>query len=136
MARRRSYRNRLSNRRTARREVFNSNPFANLLPRSPARYYSINDFRTFHPEGALRPHLRPSGRTARFSRPTVRLSSGASPRRLNRALQSHQLYFSAPKSVITCVRRKQRKEVMHALGKAGRRGQRRPRRSERSQIIC
>lgn len=45
--------------------------------------------------------------------------------------------FSIPQQVMVCVRRKQRKEVMHALGHAGsRKKQRMPKRNETSNIRC
>lgn len=45
--------------------------------------------------------------------------------------------FAVPKQVLVCVRRKQRKEVMHALGHAGsRKRQAKPRRNETSYIRC
>ena len=47
-----------------------------------------------------------------------------------------QMRFIAPKEVITCLRRKQRKEVMHAIKKAGKSGQKRPTRNQLSNIKC
>ena len=44
--------------------------------------------------------------------------------------------FNAPQEVITCVRRKQRKEVMHALNKSGKAGQKKPTRNNNSKIKC
>ena len=44
--------------------------------------------------------------------------------------------FNAPQEVITCVRRKQRKEVMHAMKKSGKSGQRKPRRNQLSNTHC
>lgn len=46
------------------------------------------------------------------------------------------VYFRTSANVVLCVRRKRRREVIHALGHAGRRGQRRPRRNAFSQIFC
>lgn len=45
--------------------------------------------------------------------------------------------FAVPQQVMVCVRRKQRKEVMHALGHAGsRKKQAKPKRNETSYIRC
>lgn len=44
--------------------------------------------------------------------------------------------FEAPKKVLVCIRRKQRREVLHAKGIAGRRGLRMPRRSPYSSVSC
>lgn len=44
--------------------------------------------------------------------------------------------FHAPDNVLICVRRKRRKEVLHALGKSGKRGQRKPRWSSHSDVHC
>lgn len=45
--------------------------------------------------------------------------------------------FTVPQQVMVCVRRKQRKEVMHALGHAGsRKRQAKPKRNETSYIRC
>jgi len=44
--------------------------------------------------------------------------------------------FNRPNKVLTCVRRKIRREVMFALNKTGRRGQRRPKFNWRSFIKC
>lgn len=44
--------------------------------------------------------------------------------------------FAAPRRVLICVRRKQRKEVLFAKNKAGRRGQRRPKFNRFSEISC
>ncbi|MBX2833765.1 MAG: hypothetical protein KTR28_02215 [Micavibrio sp.] len=44
--------------------------------------------------------------------------------------------FVAPQHVITCVRRKIRNEVMHALNHSGKSGQKQPRRNQFSNISC
>lgn len=44
--------------------------------------------------------------------------------------------FEEPASVITCVRRKQRKQVLHAKRKTGKSGQKRPRRNRNSEVRC
>lgn len=47
----------------------------------------------------------------------------------------HQLQFATPKKVALCVRRKRRKEVIHATGKAGKRT-RKPRYNHWSKVKC
>jgi hypothetical protein len=44
--------------------------------------------------------------------------------------------FQNPSKVAICIRRKQRKQVLHAIGKAGKVGQRRPKRNYFSSIHC
>lgn len=44
--------------------------------------------------------------------------------------------FHVPKKTLICVRRKQRKQVLHALRKSGKGGQRKPRRNTYSSIRC
>lgn len=46
------------------------------------------------------------------------------------------LAFKAPEYVSVCVRRQQRREVLHALQKAGKRGQKRPRRGTYTGVHC
>lgn len=77
----------------------------------------LEDRRLFHPERAVRPALsfyRDAGR--------VIVSKGvSSPQRLRNDISS-RIGFSVPKHVAVCIRRKERKEVIHAIGKAGRGG--------------
>lgn len=47
-----------------------------------------------------------------------------------------RLAFQAPDSTLICVRRQQRREVIHAKKKAGRGGQKKPRFTEYSNISC
>jgi hypothetical protein len=54
-----------------------------------------------------------------------------------RASQTKAIHaFRVPEEVAVCVRRKIRKEVLHAIRKAGKVGQRRPKRNFTSQISC
>lgn len=134
MAHRRSdIRNRINARRDAWRDF--SIPVANLrLPRyTPARYI-INDYRTFHPERSYRPLLRTSGARAVVFRPVQR--ANRSGRFSSRLHGPQTLLVQAPRKVLVCVRRRQRKEVLHALRKSGKFGQRKPRYNSRSQIYC
>lgn len=107
---------------------------------------AIEDRRRFHhpssllrrPRSSFRPYRRPHPLTL-STRPSRLLVNDALPysQALFTAPASRpRLAFQAPKRVLVCIRRQQRKEVLHALGKAGRSGQRRPRRSELSEISC
>lgn len=56
---------------------------------------------------------------------------------VNKAFLGHRLAFSIPRLVALCVRRKTRKEVLHALRKTGGgSGRRRPRRNFWSNVKC
>lgn len=126
-----------------RRRPYNGTPEFGLVspsprrftPLSPVRFSSpvvlrMEDRRTFHPAG---PRMRPAGSVLRgdsrwVARPT-RLFSDVSAR----------VGFAVPKRVAICVRRKQRKEVLHALnfhGKGSGGVSRRRRRTEFSNVDC
>lgn len=66
----------------------------------------------------------------------------ASPSRSRRSTKSgldivpSRVRFGAPRRVLICVRRRRRREVLHAKGVAGRRGLRRPRRNFWSEVSC
>lgn len=84
-----------------------------------------DDFRTWSPEPRLRGPQTYSGST-----PVTRTSRRASA-------YGYTDHFAAPQAVVRCVRRRQRKEVMHALGKAGKRGKKGPyRRNLWSRVYC
>jgi hypothetical protein len=86
--------------------------------RRPVDLYEIEDRRRYNDAPAST-----SGRRARVA---------ASP---NRSLAS--LQFTHPKHVVTCVRRRERREVIHATGKGGRKApQKRPRYNHNSNIRC
>lgn len=87
-----------------------------LLP-EPVRasdYPAIEDRRSYHPLDQFRPVMNTIG--GRAGPVTV-----AKPlKNKSRAMLAHGLAFSAPKNTLICVRRNQRKEVLHALKKTGR----------------
>jgi len=59
------------------------------------------------------------------------------PRRRSRHLfPSPVVAFTTPKKMAICVRRQQRKEVLHAFRKTGKVGQKRPRRNYFSGVAC
>lgn len=103
------------------------------------RFYE--DRRQWHPEGVYRP-------ARSFSRSFHRLrvvSDRREPVRSRKARNFLQemrssvpvrVGFQSPDGVLVCVRRKQRREVLHALRKTGRGGQRRPVWNWYSRISC
>lgn len=120
------------------------------------------DRRRFHPEAAKPPRTK-RGAFAKYapaavSSPKARNASSAEPRRGSirfsafrpsavavgvprRSMQEHlpsRLSFKSAKHVWVCVKRKMRKEVIHALKLAGHRGgrTRQPRRNMYSDIVC
>lgn len=89
----------------------------------------VEDRRRWHPAGFLRP---PGAFVRSAARQVVKSKSNA----LRNDISS-RIGFAVPKKVLVCVRRKQRKEVLHALGKAGGRGiTRRRRRNDWSNVDC
>lgn len=93
----------------------------------------IEDRRTFHPRGAAR-----NARSFRVSHHSLVPRSPSPYQRPTRSqLVAQGIAFRAPRDVLVCVRRKRRKEVIHAIGKAGsgvKRAQ--PRRSYYSDVVC
>lgn len=90
----------------------------------------IEDLRQWHPEQSTRPIRTFSGQPARlkvFSGPT---RSGTRP------LVPYSITFRNPQKTVVCVRRTQRKQVLHALGVAGRKGLKPRRRIWSSAISC
>lgn len=99
-----------------------------FTPAAPLRL--IDDRRTYHPLKHFRPAKQLSGHPVG---PVV----VKTPSNKNRAFIAHQLRFAAPKKTLFCVRRKQRKEVLHALKKVGKgKGGGRKRRNWYSNIGC
>lgn len=108
----------------------------------------VDDRRLFHPEAADRPPLsfgsriasvglvepRAPGRTWRS--PATRTPSVNKPLRPSSQTKA-KIGFVGPRSVVVCVKRKTRKEVLHAKKVAGRKGfKRKPRRTWLSNIRC
>lgn len=99
----------------------------------------VEDNRYFHPAGPYRP-VRSS---RRFTVPVIASIGDSSrprspfPSDRGRLFGSSPIYaFKAPRGVAVCVRRKSRKEVMHALGFAGGKTSKRRRRNMNSDIRC
>lgn len=92
---------------------------------------AVEDRRTYHPLEFFRPARTWSGGDAPPVTPKL------TPRNKPRPFLAHGLKFSAPADVLVCVRRQQRKEVLHALRKTGRgKGGGRKRRNWWSRIGC
>lgn len=96
----------------------------------PDELRDIEDRREHHPLGFFRPARKLDGGG---SDPVV----VRSPKNKSKAFLARGLGFARPGAVVVCVRRKQRKEVLHALKKTGRgRGGGRKRRNWWSTISC
>lgn len=109
--------------RTLTPRVVQVRPVADLRP--------VEDRRTYHPLGPMRPPKTWSGHSVTPVKP--KFSNKKFQRNLPFGLQ-----FAAPKETLVCVRRKRRKEVLHALKKTGKGAGRRrkPRRNFYSWIGC
>lgn len=133
MARRRRHQNSYQTPRSATSYTVASVPSPTLLLRalSPVpmpitqRAYLPDDWRNWEPDPIVR---RP--KTFSGSTPAIKTSSKATA-------FGYQDHFAAPAAVVQCVRRKQRREVINALGKAGKRGKKGPyRRNLWSTVKC
>lgn len=90
----------------------------------------IEDRRLYHPLGQYR-----ALREVNNARPTLVPPKPSKRRRARSTL--HQLRFKSPLRLILCIRRKQRREVLHAKRKTARRGRQGPhRRNQHSEISC
>lgn len=98
---------------------------------------SIEDRRTWHPEGVFRP-------ARSFSVPRHRLSVIGPRLRSQTPYKAFSTFdptpvgigFRSPARVLVCVRRKIRREVLHARGVAGSKGIRKRRISEFTSVSC
>lgn len=116
---------------SGRDDISIANPLDSLfrLPRfSPVNLSLFEDRRTYHPERAARPAFSLPRMASRL---VAREARGRSGRQTKAPVA-----FADPNRVLVCVRRKRRKEVLHARGIAGSRGFRRPRRSFYSEVSC
>lgn len=105
------------------------NPSPSLFPSYFDSYVkALEDRRTFYPD----PLFRPAAALPRHAARIVASSSGGG----NAFYPSSRIAFAAPRGVAVCVRRKERREVLHALGKAGGRVSRRRRRTWTSEVDC
>lgn len=138
MAKRRSKRDlHRSERRVA---VDNANDFFSLPPRavftrSGRDLRRVEDRRTFYPS-RIRPVRMLQRRQARITLAAVPKRAARHLARGRRLKAPTGLFFSHPRSVLVCVRRKVRREVILASGKGGRRRRRRARFNENSFVRC
>lgn len=119
-------------------------PFADRSPWSPP-LLDIEDRRLFYPGNPYTGFQRARNLSGSPARLVVWGSSARSPEMQPRGRQGpsrasvwgppHRVGFEVPDSVVVCVRRKQRREVIHAKGRAGTRV-RKPRRNQYSEIAC
>lgn len=111
------------------------------LPPSFRLLQEVEDGRTYFPSP-----VTPSPRTYRGKPARITIQPGRARARARKpssplgALQANfgraQLQFAAPDAVLVCVRRKRRKQVLHAKRIAGRSGLRKPRRNFWSSVSC
>lgn len=102
------------------------------LYRAPVVLRELEDRRTFHPSRALRP-------AGSFMRDDRRIIAKSSAVNVLRDDISARVGFAVPTKVAVCVRRQQRKEVLHAsrfFGKGAGGVSRNRRRNEWSGIDC
>lgn len=117
----------------AKRSLPTSNNYqsANILSRHLTPLTQFEDRRTYHPDSIAR------NATSFFSNAhSLQVPIGKTGRELLEKFPSSRVGFTDAKNVLICVRRKQRKEVLHALKKTGKTGQKAPRRSFYSDIQC
>lgn len=109
------------------------------LPRLSSRPVNLTlfeDRRTFHPAGPYRPAFSVPRISARVVVPRISARPGLVGAKA-RTPKLYQLSFQVPAKVALCVRRKRRKEVLHAKGVAGsKKRMRAPRRNYWSSISC
>ncbi|QXP44248.1 MAG: hypothetical protein [Arizlama microvirus] len=100
-----------------------------------------DDGRRFHPSKPLHRPLRNlqghQGHRLLVGNPTSRKSRGKRPsaRSMPSAAVPYGVRFDQPQQLLLCIRRKRRKEVIHAIGRAGTKV-RPPRRNEYSGVSC
>lgn len=101
----------------------------------------VEDRRRFHPKGRFRPPASISTRaSARLfdavRRPTITRPNKLSSKKAIKVTHSPRLRFLNPKHLAICIRRKIRREVIHALRHNGGGGSRKRRFNEYSKIHC
>lgn len=117
---------------------FRVSPFPSSLKFSSLTQFE--DRRQWHPEGTYAPARSFSQSRHRLvaARPKISARPPRLSKRYSQRLYSptHRIAFSNPSRVLICVRRQQRREVLHAFRKTGRGGHRRPRYNHYSSISC
>lgn len=118
--------------RSGTRDPFSESLTFTLRSRAPigTLLSSIDDLRSFDFEPDTRPARLFTGVPASVS-VTSTPTKSRPPNKV-----PYQIAFNAPRETLVCVRRKRRKEVLHAFKKTGKGGQRKPRRSQWSDTKC
>lgn len=121
-----------------RQRVARSNANLGLLPRPTPPRSAIEDRRQFHPVHPAPPRSFPNRTEYRIAAATSasQRQPGTGARGRPSLFLSPHVAFRAPGRVLICIRRKVRREVLHAKGVAGGRVSRRRRRNENSNISC
>ena len=99
-------------------------PLSRLSP-DPLLDYQMPDRRLFHPEAPFHPPLYMSGVPADIDETDTGVARPFSRPQANVPQQRKGVYYPAfthPNRVAVCVRRQQRREVLHALRRTGRGG--------------
>lgn len=118
----------LSVTRTRRSPLFDFTPWELEAPQ---------DLREWHPDPAGSLPRTVTGQRARLVvHPPGKRASGRSRPFQAHSPVPHAIGFHAPHRVWICIRRRIRKQVLHAFGIAGSRGLRRPRRNQWSGVFC
>lgn len=134
-----SKRSRSKNTHNGRRDDLSIANFT--LPSRPVTLTPLTfiDRRRYHPEQDFAAPLTFAGRPASYTVVDRPSKSQKQIDRFGAKLRSQTkaaVAFAEPTRLALCVRRNQRKEVLHATGKAGKRGQKKPRRNFFSRITC
>lgn len=87
----------------------------------PGKYHlkEWEDRRTYHPEGRFRPAMAvPKSARIMVDRPVTKKHTKLSDRLYKNALRGFgKIAFRDPARVLLCIRRKERREVLHALNR-------------------
>lgn len=104
----------------------------------PLLFPEIEDRRQYHPEGVARPARSFSIPRHRLAIPKKNVRSVRGDSRYVPSFDglTHEIGFRVPRKVLICVRRRIRKQVLHAFRKTGKAGQRKPRRNFYSSVSC
>lgn len=116
-------------------QTYSVQPIVHHTSPSSTLLSDIEDRRTYHPDGPSRP-------ARSLDRPTHTLVLPVHPKNVNKSRAGlsalpKTVQFQAPKKVLVCIRRNQRKQVLHALKLTGKGSKaRRHRKTEYTSIRC
>lgn len=98
---------------------------------------NAEDRRTYHPDNISRFPRKVYGQSSKIITRPIQYAPPSTVGKVARTpKKTFTLGFGTQKEVATCVRRKTRKEVIHALRHAGKGSQRAPRYNWRSKVRC